>query len=365
MTLLRLVSGWMILVALLLGAGAAPAAGGGRQAKIAVFPVENLSGADAPLKAVRQFLVDRLQTEGFDVLGDDTLEAFIVRHRVRYTAGIDAATAESLRRETGVDGVVFASVELASEMISPKIALMARFVSTADTPRVVWADDVAIAGDDAPGWFALGLINDHQVLLARALERLAASLLSHLKSGGTGSPPTPADKFRPKSSYRNATIESGRVYSVAVVPFFNVSARRNAGEILALLFMRHLSELQRFRVAETGVTRRQLLDARVIMDGGLSLSDAEAVAALVEADFVLGGRVIRYQDYEGLEGNAGVEFSTMLIERRSRRVVWSSNSYNSGGDGVSFFGRGRSRTAHTMATQMVRHAVAMIAGVDR
>jgi len=60
-----------------------------------------------------------------------------------------------------------------------------------------------------------------------------------------------------------------------------------------------------------------------------------------------------------------VEFSTALLETKSRRVVWSSDSYNEGSDGVRFFERGSSRTAHAMATQMVRLTAEMIAGRDR
>ena len=334
-------------------------------ARVAVFPVENLSGGSAPAGEIRQHIVERLASQGIAVLGDDALEAFLARHRVRYTAGIDAATAESLRREEGVDGVVFASLELFSELAPPKVALTVRLVSIAPAPVVVWADDVGLAGDDAPGFLALGLVDDSQVLLSRALDRLSASLVAHLQTGEAAPVPEPASRFRPKMSYRNLAVEPGKTYSVAVVPFVNLSDRRNAGEILALLFTRHLSGFPQFRVVEAGVTRRQLLDARIIMDGGPSLTDAETVASLVEADFVLGGRVLRYADYEGLEGRTSVDFSTVLIEKKSRRVVWSSSSYNEGSDGVRFFERGRSRTAHAMATRMARLTTELLAGRDR
>ena len=150
-----------------------------------------------------------------------------------------------------------------------------------------------------------------------------------------------------------------------MLPFFNRSDRRNAGEMLALLFMRHLSDLSQFRVLDTGVARRQLLDARIIMDGGLSITDAETVATLIDADFVIGGQVLRYEDFEGPDATPRVDFSTVLIERKSRRVIWSSGSYNDGTDGIRLFDRGRSRTAHAMATQMVRLTAEMIAGHDR
>jgi TolB-like protein len=353
------------LVVLLLIVGAGLAAAGEKMTRVAVFPVGNLSGGSVPADEVRQFLINRLASGGIGVLGSDALEAFITRHRVRYTAGIDAATAASLKQETGVDGVVIASIDLSANTVPPKVALTVRLVSLEAAPAVVWADDAALAGDEAPGLFGLGLVNDYKALLTRALDRLGGSLLAYLKSGEDSASLKRASKFGPKVAYRSLTIQPGRPYSVAVVPFFNLSERRDAGEILALLFMRHLSSFKEFRVVEAGVTRGQLLDARVIMDSGLSIADAETVAGLIDADFVLAGRVIRYQDYDGPADGTRAEFSVVLIEKKSRRVVWSSSSYNAGSDGVRFFGRGASRTAHGMATQMVRLATEMIAGRAR
>ena len=353
------------LAGFLLIAGARQAAAGDKISNIAVFPAENLTGGQAAAEDVRQFLVGSLVTNGFAVVRVEALEEFMARHRVRYAAGIDAATAERLRAELKVDAVLFPSVELAMASVPPKVALMARLVSIAASPAVVWADDVGLAGDDAPGFFELGVVNDFQVLANRALERLSGSLVRYLKAGQPAADVKAASKFRPKSSYRGLEMERGKTYSVAVAPFVNLSARRNAGEILALLFTRHLSGLGPFRVVDAGVTRRQFLDARIIMDGGISISDAETIGALLDADFILGGRVIRYDDYEGAGGKASVDFSAVLVERKSRKVVWSSHSYNEGSDGVSVFERGTSRTAHAMATQMVRLATELIAGLDR
>ena len=218
-----------VVLALLLAGAAGMVSARERMASVAVFPVENLSGGSIPAEQIRQVLIDRLATGGISVLGDRALEEFMTRHRVRYTAGIDAATAESLRRETGVDGVVIASVELSNDAVPPKVALIVRLVSVEAAPAVVWADDAGLSGDDAPGFFELGVVNDYQALLTRALERLAGSLLGYLKTGEAGAGPRRASKFRPKSAYRSPAIEAGKTYTVAVLPFVNLSERRNAG----------------------------------------------------------------------------------------------------------------------------------------
>lgn len=355
-----------IVCALVFAAAAALAAGTHEEATtVAVFPVENLTGGTVPDQAVRRDLIEGLVNAGIRVLAPESLDAFFARHRIRYVAGLDIEAADWLKQETAVEGIVIPSFELSSETVPPKVALVVRFVSLDTPPAVRWAGDEGLAGDDSPGWLELGLVNDYQELLTRATDRLTGALVAYLRTGTGGTHSRPASKFKPKSAYRGLTLEPGRPYSIAVMPFFNSSERRNAGEIVSLLCIRHLAAMPQFRVIDTGVVRRQLLDARIVMDSGLSVTDAETVAALIDADFVLGGQVFRYEDHEGPGGRTGVEFSTTLIDRRSRRVVWKSRSYNEGTDGVRFFERGTSRTAHAMATQMVRFTAEMIAGRDR
>jgi TolB-like protein len=332
---------------------------------VAVMPLQNLSGEAVPSADMQQALVDAISSEGVDVLADDALDAFLTRHRVRYTAGIDRETARLLREEEGVDAVLVASVDLASALYAPKVALTARLVSLRDVPTVRWADDVALAGDEAPGWFGVGLVSDYEALQGRALARMAQSLRHHLRTGETVAPPDAASKFRPRTAYRGAIAAHGAPYSVAVLPFYNLSTRRGAGDIMALLFMRHLSASPAVRVLDAGDVREQLLRARVIMEGGISIADADVVGSVLEADYVLAGRVLEFHDFEGAEAVPRVEFSTVVVERASRRVVWSSQSDNAGGDGVVLFGRGATRTAHAMATQMVRITSDMITGADR
>ena len=356
-----------IILAVVAGAGvprAHVAASSQSVSRVAVFPVENLSGGTIPSEQLRQFLIARLVSERVDVLGLRALDEFMTRHRVRYAAGIDTSTAAALRTDTGVQAVLIASVELVSETVPPKIALVARLVSTDGTPAVAWADDAAISGDDAPGMLDLGLVNDYAALEGRALKRIGDSLAEYVRSG-TRSFARVSAKYRPGTVYRALSLEPGRTYSVAVVPFSNLTDRRNAGDILALLFMRHLSDITQFRVVDAGVVRRQLLDARIIMDGGISLSDADTVAALIDADFVLGGRVLRFEGAGGSAGAGRVEFSTVLIERKNRKVVWSSDSETAASGGLGLFEHAGPTTAHAVATQMVRCAAASIAGRDR
>jgi len=329
-----------------------PAPRGAPVASIAVSPLENLSGSAVPLKSIKTSLSEELRQRGLHLLEEDTLERFMAKHRVRYTAGIDEEIAHALKEETGVEGALLTSIELYSEGVVPKIALTSRLVSTGDAPTILWVDGVGMAGDDHPGILNLGLINDSRVFLRKALGMIGESLASRMarKEGRRGTAKAER-KFRPRIAYRS-DLEGEQKYTVAVAPFFNKSDRKNAGDVLVLQFVRALHGLGNFEVIEPGLVRKAFLNMRIIMDEGVSLEDAQALFAVLGADLVLGGEVLDYQDYQGPVGVAKVNFTVQLIERKNRMVVWSSESYNQGDDGVFFFDWGKVNTAHAMAIQM-------------
>ena len=321
---------------------------------LAVFPVENLSGRPAPLGDVQRLFAERLRRYGLGVLDDATLERVLTSHRVRYTAGVEPRVTSALAQETGAAGILIPSLEVYDEGNPPRVGLFARLVSTGTTPTIRWIDATGPAGDDSPGILGIGLIDDPRALLARAVESLARSLARHVAAGSRVSPGPWAPKFRPKIVYRAELLDPARSYSVAVVPFFNRSARKYAGEIIALHLIRNLMTFPALEVVEPGIVREQLLRYRIIMSDGISLPQTDTVLDAVDADLVLNGEVLEYQDPLAVLVAPRVDFGVLFIERRARQVVYSSYSYNAGDDGVFFFDVGRVNTAHAMAAQMAR-----------
>jgi len=328
---------------------------GGREFNIAIYPVENLSATHAPLKEINLAFVERLTKQGVQVLDDGALEKFMAKHRIRYVGGIDRGIAKAFKEEMGIDGVLVTSLELYNDVNPPKISIISRLVSTGDSPFIIWIDSVGLAGDDSPGILGLGLIEDPKALMKKAMKSMTGSLTSYLSTRmGEEDGRSLKKKFKPKIAYKSPVLDPGRKYVVAVLPFFNRSERKYAGEILVLHFIRQLKRFNNFDIIEPGILRQELLELRIIMEDGVSLANADAIFAILSADLILSGRVIDYQDYQGIWGKPKVDFSTVLIERKSREIAWGSNSYNEGDDGVFFFDRGRVNTAHAMASQMVQ-----------
>lgn len=332
--------------------------------KIAVLPFENLSRTGAPLKGMRQAIIGKLAKEGANLLDENSLEKFMARRRMRYMGGINADDAAAIGAETGTGAVLITDLENYSEVIPPKIALISRLVSTAKHPKILWMESVGLSGDDSPGIMGVGLIEDPRVLTEKALGLLSASLERFLAGKDSAERSAPdgsfAAKFGPKLFYRSPILDPEQKYTVAVVPFLNKSSRKNAGEIVALQFVRELSTHRNFKVIEPGVVREEFLKYRIIMEEGVSLSNADIFFTDLDADMVLTGTVTDYQDYQGSLGTPKVAFSTILIDRKSKEVVWSSRSRNEGDEGVYFFDAGKVNTSNVMTAQMARAVVEMM-----
>jgi len=325
---------------------------------VAVLPLNNLSSTPVPLEQIRQLLSKSFETQGLTILPDETVEKFIIKHRVRYVGGLDEMLAENLRYETGADAVLISSVNLYKENPPPKIALTCRLVSTGKNPKILWMDGVGLAGDDSIGLLQLSLIEDPKELLHKAVQYLSTSLASYL-SGKKYLPVSRRKiiKFWPQLFYRSPVFELDWKHTVAVVPFFNLSENRFAGEIMPIHFVNQLLRSENFAVIEPGIIRDLLLQMRIVLHNGISLAGSHDLFSKLDADLILSGKVFDYQESEGTSGRAKVDFSALMIERRTREVVWACESHNEGDYGVFFFDWGKINTAHKMASEMVASAV--------
>jgi hypothetical protein len=307
------------------------------------------------MREIRASLISKLKDQGFDILDEESLEKIMARHRIRYVGGIDQASAQAFKTEAGVEGVLITSLEMYIDSIPPKIAITSRLVSTGERTTILWVDGVGIAGDDSPGILSLGLIEDSRVLLNKALQSLSDSLGNYVWRGKDPGPERGRERrFEPKVAYRSPEIEPGEKHTLAVIPFFNMTNRKNAGEIMVLHFLREMGKIDQFNVIELGMVRQRLLNARVILEGGIALTDVDFVAISLEADFVMVGKVMDYQDYEGYDGAPKIDFFVQILERKSRKIVWSSHSRGKGDDGVFFFDCGKINTAHVVMSSMAR-----------
>lgn len=330
------------------------APGGGKKLRFAMLPMVNMSGQPAPIKEMRQALMRGLVAEGGVAVDDEDLERFMGRHRMRYMGGIDTATAQAFREEAGVDAVFITTLEQYTDTRPPAIALTSRLVATGDTPIILWMETVGMSGDDSPGLLGLGLINDIARLQLQAFARLTGSFAKFLALRAGTESGRGERRFRPKTVYKSPFMRPGRKYTVAVAPFLNRSERNDADDFLALHIISRLTKVGTFDVIDPGAVREKLLFFRFVMQDGLSIRQADLIHNSLQADLILTGKVIEYQD---TGGTPKVEFNVLVFERKNKKIVWTSWSANKGDDGVFLFDWGRVRTAAALASKMTQAVV--------
>jgi TolB-like protein len=322
---------------------------------IAVLPIVNVSGQPAPAKEMRQKLIEWLVAEGAEVLDDQSLEKFMARHRIRNVDGIDGDTARALREETGMDAVVVTILERYVDTDRPAIAMASRLVSAEETPIILWMETASFWGGDAPGLLGLGLIKDIAALRKMALDRITGSLKKYLAGGATNVRSQRGDSIsRPKTVYSTPFMFPGKKYSIAVAPFLNASEQNDADSFVALHFMCQLTKAGIFNVIDPGSVRDKLLSFRMIMQEGLSMRQADLIHDTLNVDLILAGRVNAYRE---VEGSPKVEFGALVFERKKKKVVWESWSFNRGDEGASFFAWGKVNTADALASKMTQAVV--------
>jgi hypothetical protein len=330
---------------------------GERSVLIALLPIDNLSGSAAPLREIREELLKSLSDRGVNFLEETALNDFLARNRLRYSGGIDARTAAAFRTEAQVEAVLIVNLELHNENNPPRLAFMARLVETTASPRIIWMESFALAGNEHPGAFELGMIEDPVVLRQKLIDEAAESLVRYLATSNSNERQDSLLRtFAPKISFgRVPDLEEQPL--VAVLPFFNESTRKYANDIMLLHFVHQLHAGGVYQPVEPGVIRDKMLEMRIIMNKGVSLNQADLISNNLETDFVLTGRVFDYLDVQGFAAAPSVDFSAQMMERRSKRIVWTSKSYNKGDEGVWFYDWRRIYTANRLAGGMVKSVV--------
>ena len=261
------------------------------------------------------------------------------RYRIRHTGGLSSDAAQAMNEEIGADAFLITSLEGYQDGSPPMISLISRLVSSGEEPEIVWMDGVGLSGEDSPGFLGLGRIEEPDILLEKAVHE-AHGVSREVPAGGRAArfgllgenesyecDPGPEmvalpkngrvkRKHRPRIFFRSPIIDSAGRYSVAVVPFLNLSERKHAGRIVTLHLVDELVRNEVFSVVEPGLVREQLLKYRMIMEAGPSLANADILfsRSSLGVDLVCSGTVFDYQDAVGVPK---VDFSVNDLRERA------------------------------------------------
>ena len=160
--------------------------------------------------------------------------------------------------------------------------------------------------------------------------------------------------FKGGGSYNPFTRShgGGKLKKIAVLPFDNISERKDAGKLVADAYITELFISGRFRVEEPGNIMQFYRQERLRYLGEIDLHELEILGRRLRLDGVIVGTVVAFDD--GRRGPPLVEISARLLEPSSGSIVWAMEKKRQGDDYRIIFDFGEVMTATTLARRVAR-----------
>ncbi|MBU1688468.1 MAG: hypothetical protein KJ589_14100 [Proteobacteria bacterium] len=142
---------------------------------MAVFPIEDLSqGQNGVNIEMTEYLSWDMNQKGFDVVAKDEVMSFMARNRVRWLGFLDTRHIILAREELGVDLILFGTMTLRQEKISPSFGLTLYLVRTEDT-RTLWTGSGGLSQQDIVNLLGVGEKEEAEGLLPRLAQNVMTS----------------------------------------------------------------------------------------------------------------------------------------------------------------------------------------------
>ncbi len=308
--------------ALCLLAGAAPSEGATR---IAILPFQNVSGHLEAPPIIMPIIYRAVQDRGYEVIEANSLEPFLIRHRIRVTEKIRREQLDVLGKEFGASLALVGSIDLFADTPgNPQWGISGRLLST-DGGRMLWAGAAGITGDDYTGFLGLGTVTSPDRLAELAVDRL----FNEFPSGGAQvEPPRSARTGRsrkvPGRIFRDPQLDIDPPKRVAVLPFENATERRGAALIVDDLMIAGLFQAGRFEVVDPGEVSHTLQTLGVAPYGAIDLDSLRRIGEALGADAVILGRVEDYNEglRPGTSTSPSIALDARLLETRTGKILW-------------------------------------------
>lgn len=150
-------------------------------ARIALLPLENLSGAEGAGQRVTDLvLVELLKLGRYDVVEPGEVESALLEYRIRSTNRLSLAEADSIGQKLNCQYLFLGSVleydlvQIGATQI-PVVALAARILE-AKTGRIIWASYHSRRGNDSETIFGLGRVPTLEQLSRAVVEDVMRTL---------------------------------------------------------------------------------------------------------------------------------------------------------------------------------------------
>ena len=308
---------------------ASEAARPSQKTRIALIPFENLTDDKAAFDQIMPVVKNRIESKGFELVNEDSLNNFLCKERVRSTGYISREIAQKIKKEFSVEGVLLGSITSYYPIKNPQVGLLARLIDPTNGV-ILWANQASATGEDFTTILGLGTIKSMEKLILDVVDRLLNSFSV-----------TPVYK------------EKEQTHRVAVMPFQNKSGRHDAGLVVTYMFLCDLLKQRGFEPVDYGDIRRLVVDLGVRSRGEVDYRSIESFSEGLDVDGILVGTVELYSDGLDTSSPPEVAISARLINARKDKIIWSDSIQVKGDQGIIALDWGRIRAVDSVAYKVV------------
>jgi len=153
-------------------------------------------------------------------------------------------------------------------------------------------------------------------------------------------------------------FEEYKIRRIAVLPFYNGSTTKAAGEIVTKAFIEELYDSGKFEIEFPGNVKKFIIGERIIIRKGIGADHIKLVGERLNVDAIIIGCVKKYES----EGKKNAQIPVISVDARmiyadSCSILWLGDNYRRGDDYETFFGIGRIRSLADLSRRVVKELI--------
>jgi len=332
--------------------------------KIVILPFENIGGQQIGWNFVLEGITGVLEKKGYDVIGNDAVEEYLLEERIRDTSNVNAQFLSKIGEITDAPYILVGMIDIV--VVSdenPQFGLSARVLS-ADEGNILWGDYVGSTGDSTKMILGLGNIKSLEKLTLKVISELFSSLPSSGRgfSGKSFIDRISLMKFFPNVDYYFASdfIKETENFKIAVLPFENQSERKGAGKVLKDIFAVSLFKYSTFDVIDSGRIKNAIVTYKVWPYGGVDIQGLKKIKSALDADAVIIGIVEEYNEglkKGGITSSPELTVYARMVDTENGRILWTSEDTEKGDDTQIVLDFGVIKSAVELAKRLTKKMI--------
>jgi hypothetical protein len=311
--------------------------------RLVLLPLENPSAAAEAPALIAPLIEEKLRERGWDLAPAAAVEKSLAAARIRRLDSLPAGARETLLAELEAEGYVATSILAFRSKGMPLVAVAVRLVGV--DGKEIYGEAMGLSAEDT-----LGVLDDRPSVRSDELARRVAGRLfdGFPRPGRRPKPDEPPGAPFPlgsPASFRSAALDAMPApRRIAILPFrsFGVAVPE-APRIAAELTRRWLVRSRGFEPVEAADLRAALAAEKVRDPARIDPDLRSAIGRRLGASLFLQGTIFRWKPEPPSGSQAAppeVEFSLLLVDAASARILWASYHHRLGNEYKGLLGLG-------------------------